>query len=118
MPRSTNHKGTYRIAGCDLGKSAAKFVVGRVSPDGQLSIERTELVEHDGRPMDAFREWYLREDVASCGALGATGLHAEELVAPALAIRLPRSLMNAILLLLRFFPLPHQPLIEQAFEEG
>jgi activator of 2-hydroxyglutaryl-CoA dehydratase len=85
MPRATNCEGTYRIAGCDLGKSAAKFVVGLVSPDGQLSIEKTDLVEHDGRPMDAFRDWYLREDVASCNALGATGLHAEELAAPVLA---------------------------------
>jgi activator of 2-hydroxyglutaryl-CoA dehydratase/predicted nucleotide-binding protein (sugar kinase/HSP70/actin superfamily) len=35
--------------------------------------------------MDAFRDWYRRADVASCAALGATGLHADELVAPVLA---------------------------------
>ena len=51
---------THRIAGCDLGKAAAKFVVGRVCADGRLEIDKTELVEHDGRAMDAFREWYLR----------------------------------------------------------
>ncbi len=73
MPRSTNRGGTYRIAGCDLGKPAAKFVVGRVRPDSQISIEKTELVEHDGHPMDTSRDWYLREDVASRSAHGATG---------------------------------------------
>jgi activator of 2-hydroxyglutaryl-CoA dehydratase/predicted nucleotide-binding protein (sugar kinase/HSP70/actin superfamily) len=76
---------TYRIAGCDLGKAAAKFVVGRVKASGRLEVEETDLVVHDGQPMEAFREWYRRADVASCAALGATGLHADELVAPAMA---------------------------------
>ena len=76
---------TYRIAGCDLGKAAAKFVLARVCADGRLEIEKTELVEHDGRAMDAFRDWYLRENVTSCATLGATGLHADELVAPVVA---------------------------------
>ncbi len=85
MLRSTNGKETYRVAGCDLGKSAAKFVIGRMSRDGTLSIEKTELAEHGGHAMEAFREWYLREDVASCAAVGATGLHADELTAPVVA---------------------------------
>jgi len=42
-------------------------------------------VSDDGQALDAFREWYLRENVASCAALGATGLHADELVAPVVA---------------------------------
>jgi activator of 2-hydroxyglutaryl-CoA dehydratase/predicted nucleotide-binding protein (sugar kinase/HSP70/actin superfamily) len=32
-----------------------------------------------------FRDWYRRADVASCAALGATGLHADELVEPVIA---------------------------------
>ena len=56
-----------------------------MSPDGQLSIEKTELVEHDGHAIDVFRDWYVREDVASCAAVGATGLHADELVDPVVA---------------------------------
>ena len=74
-----------RIAGCDLGKAAAKFVIGTVDATGRVAIEKTESVTHDALPMQAFREWYRRADVASCAALGATGLHADELVAPAIA---------------------------------
>ncbi len=85
MPEPKRPQETYRIAGCDLGKAAAKFVIARVCADGRLDVEKTELIEHDGRALDAFREWYLRENVASCAALGATGLHADELVAPVVA---------------------------------
>jgi activator of 2-hydroxyglutaryl-CoA dehydratase/predicted nucleotide-binding protein (sugar kinase/HSP70/actin superfamily) len=76
---------TYRIAGCDLGKASAKFVIGAVDPTGKLEIEASDCVTHSGLPLDAFRDWYRRADVASCAALGATGLHADELVTPVIA---------------------------------
>src|SRR3972149_4888917 len=85
MTDPNRREAPYRVAGCDLGKSAAKFVVGRSDANGKLEIEQTEIVEHDGRPMEAFRDWYERENVASCAALGATGLHADERVAPVIA---------------------------------
>ena len=71
-----------RIAGCDLGKAAAKFVTGTVDARGRVAIEKAESVTHDGLPLEAFREWYRRADIASCSVLGATGLHADELAAP------------------------------------
>ncbi len=74
-----------RIAGCDLGKAIAKFVIGVTAGDGTLVIEERDEVVHEGRPLDAFRAWYARADVASCAALGATGLHADELVEPVIA---------------------------------
>jgi activator of 2-hydroxyglutaryl-CoA dehydratase/predicted nucleotide-binding protein (sugar kinase/HSP70/actin superfamily) len=74
-----------RFAGCDLGKASAKFVIARVGDGGTLQVDALETVLHEGRPMDAFRDWYRRADVASCAALGATGLHADELIAPALS---------------------------------
>jgi len=70
------------IAGCDLGKATAKFVVGEVSTDGGFSVRSTESVAHEGHPMAAFRDWYARANIAACAALGATGLHADELIAP------------------------------------
>lgn len=82
--RQARHSTANLFAGCDLGKSAAKFVIGEPSPDG-FRIASSRIVEHDGRPMDAFRDWYLDMNVADCLALGATGLHAEELVAPVIA---------------------------------
>jgi activator of 2-hydroxyglutaryl-CoA dehydratase/predicted nucleotide-binding protein (sugar kinase/HSP70/actin superfamily) len=77
--------GKLRIAGCDLGKASAKFVLGRLDGNGGVEIEHAESVTHAGHPMDAFRDWYRRADVASCVALGATGLHADELAAPVIA---------------------------------
>ncbi|UCE84896.1 MAG: hypothetical protein JSU66_11105 [Deltaproteobacteria bacterium] len=74
-----------RIAGCDLGKAAAKFVIGTIDPAGRVTIDKAESVTHDGQPLEAFREWYRRADVAACAGLGATGLHADELAAPAIA---------------------------------
>jgi activator of 2-hydroxyglutaryl-CoA dehydratase/predicted nucleotide-binding protein (sugar kinase/HSP70/actin superfamily) len=76
---------TRRIASCDLGKAAAKFVTGTVDVRGRVAIEKAESVTHDGLPLEAFREWYRRADIASCAVLGATGLHADELAAPAIA---------------------------------
>lgn len=79
------HPQHIRVAGCDLGKSAAKLVVCRVDSDGGLEIESREVIEHDGQALKVFSEWYSRAGVASCAALGATGLHAEELVSPVMA---------------------------------
>jgi len=76
---------TRRIAGCDLGKATAKFAIGSANASGGIQIHHAEVVTHDGLPMEAFRDWYLRADVASCAALGATGLHADELAAPVIA---------------------------------
>ena len=73
------------VAGCDLGKSTAKFVIGELETGdtaGQFHVLHSEVIVHDGRPMDAFKEWYTRMEVHRCKALGATGLHAEELISP------------------------------------
>ena len=73
-----------RVAGCDLGKAIAKFVVARVDADG-LRIEARSELAHEGKPLEAFADWYEREHIAGCAALGATGLYADELIEPALA---------------------------------
>lgn len=75
------------IAGCDLGKSTAKFVIGERTGDSdcRFKVLHSEVVVHEGRPMDAFVDWYQRLKVNRCAALGATGLHAEELVSPVIA---------------------------------
>ena len=70
------------VAGCDLGKATAKLVLLSLAHDGDATIVRTETVAHGGQPMQAFRDWYARASVAECAALGATGLHADEFVAP------------------------------------
>lgn len=74
-----------RIAGCDLGKAVAKFAIGVVEADGRVTIESTEHVAHEGQPMKAFVDWYHRAGVASCAALGATGIFADEFVMPVVA---------------------------------
>jgi activator of 2-hydroxyglutaryl-CoA dehydratase/predicted nucleotide-binding protein (sugar kinase/HSP70/actin superfamily) len=79
-----------RLAGVDLGKSGLKLVVLRVAPGAMPHIELSEVAAHDGAATDLFGAWYERHDLAKCHALGATGLHADELVAPALA-SLPES---------------------------
>ncbi len=71
-----------RVAGCDLGKAAAKFLILRLRDDGSTEVESSSVVEHRGRALDAFLEWYAAQDVARCDALGATGLQAADLVAP------------------------------------
>jgi activator of 2-hydroxyglutaryl-CoA dehydratase/predicted nucleotide-binding protein (sugar kinase/HSP70/actin superfamily) len=71
-----------RFAGCDLGKASAKFSLGSIREDGTLDIEALDTVVHEGRPMEVFRSWYRRIDAPACAAIGATGLHADELVAP------------------------------------
>ncbi len=72
---------TWRVAGCDLGKARAKFVVGRVGPSA-VEVVSAECVAHGGRPMEAFARWYAGLDTNAIDAIGATGLHADELTAP------------------------------------
>jgi activator of 2-hydroxyglutaryl-CoA dehydratase/predicted nucleotide-binding protein (sugar kinase/HSP70/actin superfamily) len=74
-----------RVAGCDLGKAVAKFVVGSFAADGRFVPELLDTSVHEGKPLEAFRQWYERRGVQRCAALGATGLYARELAAPALA---------------------------------
>lgn len=78
---------TRRIAGCDLGKSQAKFVVAERHADGTLTRLSNETVAHHGNPIAAFSEWYSRQRIDRCHALGATGLYAVDLIAP--VVRLP-----------------------------
>lgn len=81
-----SHEGLHRVrvAGCDLGKAAAKLVVLTIE-DGRVIVERNECVTHDGRPVEAFAAWYRDAGIAACDALGATGLHADELRTPAVS---------------------------------
>ena len=70
-----------RVAGCDLGKAAAKLVVLSVE-GGRVRVERRDCIPHDGRPAEVLSAWYREAGIAACDALGATGLHADELRAP------------------------------------
>ncbi|MGK5090926.1 BadF/BadG/BcrA/BcrD ATPase family protein [Deltaproteobacteria bacterium TL4] len=77
---------TKRIAGCDLGKASASFVIANVNEDGSLEFEDIEYRLHEGKPFDVFQQWYLEKGIAHCDALGATGVYADELKAPALIL--------------------------------
>ena len=70
-----------RVAGCDLGKATAKFVIATIAAGGELTINSSEVVAHEGDCIGAVRDWYQRAGIGACAALGATGLHADELVA-------------------------------------
>ena len=72
---------TIRVAGCDLGKSTAKFVLATAGRDGSFDIDSMAEVLHEGRPLEAFLAWYQQKDVSHCAALGATGLYAKDLAA-------------------------------------
>jgi activator of 2-hydroxyglutaryl-CoA dehydratase/predicted nucleotide-binding protein (sugar kinase/HSP70/actin superfamily) len=74
------------IAGCNLGKASASFVLASVRDDGGIVVEDTEYVLHEGRPLDVFQRWYREKDVARCTAVGATGMYADELVDPVLVL--------------------------------
>lgn len=74
-----------RVAGCDLGKSAAKFVEATLDATGHLVLVDTEVVEHEGRAVDAFQEWYRRRRIDRCVSVGATGVYADRLGEPLLA---------------------------------
>lgn len=75
---------TIKIAGCDLGKASASFVIAKVASDGTFDVESTAHISHDGNPFEVFKKWYRENNVVECSALGATGLYAGELVEPAL----------------------------------
>jgi activator of 2-hydroxyglutaryl-CoA dehydratase/predicted nucleotide-binding protein (sugar kinase/HSP70/actin superfamily) len=77
---------TRRIAGCDLGEASASFVLARVRDDGEIVVEDTQYRLHEGNPLEAFCRWYGENDVASCSALGATGIYADELTDPVLGL--------------------------------
>ena len=71
-----------RVAGCDLGKASASFVLARVADDGSVVVEDVEYALHDGKVLDRFERWYRDKDVAACAALAATGVYAAELGDP------------------------------------
>jgi len=75
-----------RVAGCDLGKATASFVIAHLDPQGGLVVEVEENIAHDGRPFDVFADWYRANDVAGCAALGVTGAFADQLLAPAVVL--------------------------------
>lgn len=75
-----------RIAGCDLGKASARFVVAQIGADGALAIEDTRCEPHDGDPVGLFSAWYREQGIASCAVLAATGVHADELRDPVLVL--------------------------------
>ena len=75
-----------RIAGCDLGKASASFVIASVRDDGELVVEEKRSELHDGNPLDLFRSWYVEQNVAGCAALAATGIYADELTDPILIL--------------------------------
>ncbi len=82
---SENSTGTITVAGCDLGKATAKFVLLKVCEDGSMAVNDYRCIVHDGHPLDAFKTWYREKNIASCAALAATGLHSEELIAPVIS---------------------------------
>ncbi|MCK6555381.1 acyl-CoA dehydratase activase-related protein [Candidatus Binatia bacterium] len=95
-----------RVAGCDLGKAAVKLVVLTVE-EGRSDIERNDCIAHDGGPVEAFAAWYRDAGIAACDALGATGLHAEELQAPAVSGLPEDACLTAAI---EFLPELHGPL--------
>ena len=77
---------TRRIAGCDLGKASARFVIARVDDEGTLEIEHEHHLHHEGRPFEHFEAWYRDRQIDRCDALGATGVYAEKLREPVLVL--------------------------------
>jgi activator of 2-hydroxyglutaryl-CoA dehydratase/predicted nucleotide-binding protein (sugar kinase/HSP70/actin superfamily) len=77
---------TVRIAACDLGKASASFALARVEDGGEIIVEDTQYTLHEGDPLELFAKWYRDNDVAGCAALGATGIHADELSDPVLIV--------------------------------
>ncbi|MBI4516642.1 MAG: hypothetical protein HY699_12595 [Deltaproteobacteria bacterium] len=71
-----------RVAGCDLGKASASFVVARIDDGGGLVVENLQCSAHHGKPLDRFEQWYREQQVADCAVLAATGVYAAELGAP------------------------------------
>ncbi len=76
----------YKVAACDLGKASAKFIIGSVSNNGNLSLDDVTTIIHDGKPVDIFKKWYLENNISTCGVLAATGLYSEELIDPVIVL--------------------------------
>ena len=74
------------IAGCDLGKSSASFVLVRLDDNGGLVVEESAYGLHEGNPFALFRQWYEEKEVSRCAILGATGAFAEEFLPPVLVL--------------------------------
>ena len=74
---------TDRVAGCDLGKATARFVVAECGEGGALSIVDRRIVRHDGDPLPGLRQWYTDQRISECAALGVTGVHAALVAEPA-----------------------------------
>ena len=47
-----------KVAGCDLGKLSASFVILNIDENGILSIEDMEVIEHGGHPLKVFQNWF------------------------------------------------------------
>ncbi len=75
-----------RIAACDLGKVSASFAIARLAEDGGVELEHTLHLPHRGSPFQAFADWYREQEVASCAALAATGVYADQLAEPVLLL--------------------------------
>ena len=75
-----------RVAGCDLGKASASFVVARIDDGGGIVVEDVQYAPHDGKPLDRFERWYREMHVETCVALAATGVYAADLGAPVLVL--------------------------------
>jgi len=74
---------TRRVAGCDLGKASARFVIGTVDENGILKVEHDDHEAHGGHPFAAFDAWYLRGRIWRCNGLGVAGAYADEFLGPA-----------------------------------
>jgi activator of 2-hydroxyglutaryl-CoA dehydratase/predicted nucleotide-binding protein (sugar kinase/HSP70/actin superfamily) len=75
-----------KIAGCDLGKSSAGFVIAEVSEDGDIKIVQADYLAHEGMPYEAFKKWYRDNKISACAALAVTGIYAEDFMDPAIIL--------------------------------
>lgn len=71
-----------RVAGVDLGKASAKLIILRPRAGQSVEVEFSECVRHEGRPLEIFTDWYAQQRLFECSSIGATGLFADQLVAP------------------------------------
>ncbi len=71
-----------KIAGCDLGKASAGFVIAHLKEGGAIEVAQTLHMAHQGDPLGVFQKWYRDNNIGECAALGATGLYADEFLSP------------------------------------
>ncbi|MDM8517211.1 BadF/BadG/BcrA/BcrD ATPase family protein [Desulfobacterales bacterium HSG16] len=76
----------YRIAGFDIGKASLSFALAKIENDGNFLIEETVNIPHEGKITEVFKELYLTKKIASCYAIGITGLYAPQFIKPALIL--------------------------------